>query len=155
MNISQAQAAIFIFLVVWLALLTVWQLRLRGFFSQIFFHKGKDLVDSLESILQKDSHYQKSLAVLEQKLLSIEEESISHYQKIGLVKFNPFPDTGGTQSFAMALLDKKNDGIVIVNLHSREESRLYAKQVKNGQGTQLPLSKEELQAVRLANKPTE
>jgi hypothetical protein len=51
---------------------------------------------------------------------------------VGLVRFSPFHDTGSDQSFALALLDGRRDGVVITALHSRTDSRLYAKPVERG-----------------------
>lgn len=51
---------------------------------------------------------------------------------VGLVRFSPFHDTGGDQSFALALLDGKGDGVVLTALHSRTDSRLYAKPIDRG-----------------------
>ncbi len=70
-------------------------------------------------------------------------------QNVGLVRFNPFQETGGDQSFAMALLDKRGDGVVISSLHSRNSTRFYAKPVKAG-ASQLSLSDEEAQALQQA-----
>lgn len=53
-------------------------------------------------------------------------------QHVGLIRFSPFHDTGGNQSFALALLDGHRDGVVVTGLHSRTESRLYAKPVERG-----------------------
>jgi hypothetical protein len=50
---------------------------------------------------------------------------------VGLVRFSPFHDTGGDQSFALALLDGKGDGVVVTGLHSRHDSRLYAKPIES------------------------
>ena len=69
------------------------------------------------------------------------------FQRIGLVRFNPFEDTGGNQSFALALLDANGDGIVFSSLHSRTGTRVYAKAV-NGGRSETALSDEETQAVR-------
>lgn len=49
---------------------------------------------------------------------------------VGLVRFSPFHDTGGDQSFALALLDGQGDGVVVTALHSRTDSRLYAKPIE-------------------------
>jgi hypothetical protein len=73
----------------------------------------------------------------------------SSVQCIGLVRYNPFEDTGGDQSFALALLDKRGDGIVISSLHGRTATRFYAKPVKGGTSA-LSLSDEEAQAVKQA-----
>lgn len=78
------------------------------------------------------------------------EVAVSHsLQNVGLVRFNPFQETGGDQSFAMALLDKRGDGVVISSLHSRNSTRFYAKPVKAG-ASQLSLSDEEAQALQQA-----
>lgn len=53
-------------------------------------------------------------------------------QHVGLIRFSPFHDTGGDQSFALALLDGQRDGVIVTGLHSRTESRLYAKPVERG-----------------------
>jgi hypothetical protein len=54
---------------------------------------------------------------------------------IGLVRFSPFHDTGSDQSFALALLDGSRNGVVITALHSRTDSRLYAKPVERGKSS--------------------
>jgi hypothetical protein len=65
---------------------------------------------------------------------------------VGLVRFSPFHDTGGDQSFSMAILDGRGDGIVVSALHSRQESKLYAKPV-NGGKSRYSLTEEEKQAI--------
>ena len=72
-------------------------------------------------------------------------------QFVGLVRFNPFDDTGGDQSFALALLDGRGDGVVISSLHGRTGTRFYAKPVKAGTST-LSLSDEEVQALKQARE---
>lgn len=56
----------------------------------------------------------------------------SAVQRVGLVRFSPFHDTGGDQSFTLALLDGRGDGVVLTALHSRTDSRLYAKPIESG-----------------------
>jgi hypothetical protein len=71
------------------------------------------------------------------------------FQRIGLVRFNPFEDTGGNQSFALALLDQAGDGFVISSLHARAGTRVYGKAVAKGT-SESNLSAEESEALRLA-----
>ena len=71
------------------------------------------------------------------------------FQRIGVVRFNPFEDTGGNQSFAIALLDAKGDGVLISSLHARGSTRVYAKAVKAGK-PETSASAEEAQALREA-----
>jgi hypothetical protein len=72
-----------------------------------------------------------------------------HFGRLGLVRFNPFDDTGGNQSFVLAMLDANNDGFVMSSLHSRTVTRLYAKAIFGG-GSEMTLSAEETQAVEIA-----
>jgi hypothetical protein len=70
-------------------------------------------------------------------------------QCVGLVRFNPFEDTGGDQSFALALLDKQGNGVVISSLHGRTATRFYAKAIK-ANASPLSLSDEEARALKQA-----
>ena len=67
--------------------------------------------------------------------------------KINLIRFNPFEDMGGDQSFILVMLDNTNSGVIITSLHSRDVTRIYAKAIKNGEGDSNTLSKEEKMAV--------
>ena len=83
----------------------------------------------------------------------IDRRSQRSLQHIGLVRFNPFDDTGSDQSFAIALLDDQRDGIVISSLHGRANTRVFAKPVADG-GSPHNLSDEESQAIRVAVEGT-
>ena len=83
----------------------------------------------------------------------IEQRSRRSLQHIGLVRFNPYEDTGSDQSFAIALLDDQRDGVVLSSLHSRANTRLYAKPVADGSSSH-NLSEEETQAIRVAVEGT-
>jgi hypothetical protein len=71
------------------------------------------------------------------------------FQRLGLVRYNPFEDTGGNQSFALALLDADGNGLVVSSLHARSGTRVYAKAVTAGRGD-AALSEEEAAAVSRA-----
>ncbi len=83
----------------------------------------------------------------------LEQRTRGSLQHIGLVRFNPFEDTGSDQSFAIALLDDRRDGIVISSLHGRANTRVFAKPVENG-GSRHALSTEETEAIRIAVEGT-
>ena len=70
-------------------------------------------------------------------------------QKIGLVRYNAFKDVGSDLSFALAILDNNDDGIVLNGLYSQESSNIYAKPVKKGV-SEYTLSEEEKEAIRRA-----
>ena len=83
----------------------------------------------------------------------LEQRTRGSLQHIGLVRFNPFEDTGSDQSFAIALLDDRKDGIVISSLHGRANTRIFAKPVENGTSRHT-LSSEETDAIRIAVEGT-
>ena len=68
-------------------------------------------------------------------------------EKVKLIRFNPFDDVGGDQSFILVLLNKENSGVLLTSLHHRSFTRIYAKPIKNGQGDNITLSKEEKSAI--------
>lgn len=70
-------------------------------------------------------------------------------QKVGIVRYSAFRDTGSDLSFTLALLDEKNDGVVLNGIYSREMSNIYAKPVIEGKST-YTLSEEETQAIEKA-----
>jgi hypothetical protein len=69
--------------------------------------------------------------------------------RVGIVRFNPFEDTGGNQSFALAILDGHGDGFIVSSLHARSGTRVYAKAIRGG-SAEAALSDEEAEALRLA-----
>ena len=79
----------------------------------------------------------------------VERDLQTTFGRIGLVRFNPFEDTGGNQSFALALLDGHGDGFVVSSLHARAGTRVYAKAIAGG-ASEAALSAEEGEALRLA-----
>jgi len=72
-------------------------------------------------------------------------------QKVGIVRYNPFEQVGSNQSFSIAMLNKKNDGIVLTGLYSRDGSAVYAKPIISMEST-YPLSDEEKLAIQKAVK---
>ena len=108
---------------------------------------------SLEAVL--DAHLDKVFTVarevddLSARSAMLEAQGRRAVQRVGLVRFNPFEETGGNQSFALALTDANGDGIVISSLHARAGTRLYAKAVVGGR-SDAALSAEEAEALRIA-----
>ena len=74
-----------------------------------------------------------------------------HVQHLGFMRFNPFRETGGDQSFVLALADGHGNGIVLSTLHSRDITRIYAKPLRNWESS-YPLTDEEQEAIQRAQK---
>lgn len=70
-------------------------------------------------------------------------------QRVGVVRYNPFEDTGSNQSFVLAMLDARGDGFVLSSLHSRQATRMFLKPVSSGKPDSA-FSDEEAEAIRLA-----
>jgi len=83
----------------------------------------------------------------------LEDLSQRTIQKVGVIRYNPFADTGGDQSFAIALLDSLGNGVVLSSLHSRTDTRVFAKPVHSGR-SKYQLSDEEQDAIKKALAPT-
>lgn len=80
---------------------------------------------------------------------TIEADARRAVQSVGLVRFNPFEDTGSNQSFALAFLDGEDNGIILSSLHSRQATRVYVKAIIAGR-CDSPMSAEETEALRQA-----
>jgi hypothetical protein len=108
---------------------------------------------SLEAVL--DAHLDKVFAVareldeLAARSAVLEGNARRAFQRVGLVRFNPFEDTGGNQSFAIAVLDAGGDGFVLSSLHARGGTRMFAKAVSAGR-SEANLSAEEAEALSRA-----
>jgi hypothetical protein len=110
---------------------------------------GKSLEGILEAHLDKVYAVAREVDELAARSALLEQTQRRAFQRIGLVRFNPFEETGGNQSFALALLDHHGDGFVISSLHARAGTRVYGKAVSRGT-SETTLSAEESEALRLA-----
>lgn len=139
-------------------------LLLLSLFNLIHLHKTKGHVKNLlastkkqtlesylESLNAQNMNTVKQLSHLTQIYEEIKLISQKSLQKVSLVRFNPFKDTGGDQSFVLCVLDHKDSGFILTAIHNREGTRIYTKEVAAG-STKLSLSVEEKQALAKAVK---
>lgn len=141
-----------IVLLIWLSLLSFWLYKTAGHYTRLVKATGKvNLRSALEKLLSDQKELEAHLGKIEDSIAEIGKAGEAHFQRMGVVRFNPFRETGGDQSFALALLDSEDSGVVILSLHSREGTRIYAKPVKNGK-SRYDLSKEEVKAIEEARK---
>ena len=91
-----------------------------------------------------------ALNKLHHELESLTQRTI---QKVAVIRYNPFSDTGGDQSFAIAMLDSLGNGVVVSSLHSRTDTRVFAKPVQSGR-SRFQLSDEEQDAIKKALAPS-
>jgi hypothetical protein len=91
------------------------------------------------------------LQALDQLVHHLEEAAHFNLQHVGLVRFNPFHDTGSDQSFAIVMADGRGHGVVLSSLHGRDMTRVYAKPLQEWAST-YRLTDEEQQAITLARQ---
>jgi len=116
-----------------------------------FLKKKKREPENLEEILAQCKDLKENFEKISQELESLKKENKFNVQKVGLIRFNPFKEVGGDQSFSIALLDGNDTGVVITSLYTREGNRVYGKPIKNGQSEYL-LSAEEKEAIEKAKQ---
>jgi len=111
----------------------------------MFFKKKKEPASPKE-MLDRLEKLEKEIKEIGRQLNNFREKSKKDLQKVGMVRFNPFNEIGGDQSFSLAVLDENNDGFVVTSHYGREANRVYAKPVKKG-SSNYSLSKEEKEAI--------
>ena len=110
---------------------------------------GRSLEATLDAHIDKVFEVVRGLHALEDRTAGLERTLPNAFQRLGLVRYNPFEDTGGNQSFALALLDQRGDGVVMSSLHSRTVTRVYGKAIAKGR-SEAALSAEEAEALKIA-----
>ena len=114
---------------------------------------GRSLHDLLAGNASAVERASQRMADMEAVHARMNERTQRSLQHIGMVRYNPFDDTGSDQSFAIALLDDRRDGVVLSSLHGRSNTRIFAKPVADGASAH-NLSEEEAEAIRIAVEGT-
>ena len=122
--------------------------------AQAILFSGKDgrdlekiILENKENISVLDSDI-KDLYEITGKINDISQKGL---HKVGMVRYNPFKDIGGDQSFSIAFLDDENNGMIISSLYSRDGVRVYAKSIQKGECEKHQLTKEEIMAISIAS----
>ncbi len=146
-------ASVAAFAIILSIILLIWLRRVTKHYNSLT--KGVDpktLMNALQGIQHTIAQQEKVQEVTKNEIQKLQDQSRFHTQNVILKRFNPFGDTGGDQSFILAILDGNKDGVVITSLHSRENTRFYVKSVKDGVGIDHPLSDEEQKIINRKGK---
>lgn len=116
--------------------------------SKIFFEgkQAASLEDFIINQSKKINELGTQAAYIEEAIKDLREIQKDSIQKMGVVRYNPFADNGGNLSFSMAILDARDNGVVITSMHGREQNRIYAKPILNGK-SEFALTAEEEKAI--------
>lgn len=132
-----------VFGVVW-AIVT--EKRLKRFFLG---KKARDLEDTITVLETEITKLNKTRETIEKDIASINSKLKKSVRGLELIRFNPFKDQGGNQSFAIGMLNEEGDGLVISSLYSRERMSIFAKPIKSGK-SEYELTAEEREALQKA-----
>lgn len=121
-------------------------------FSDDFFSgkNGKDLEEVIYSQKKQINKLELDAKDLFDGYEKIYKMALKGIQRVGVVRYNPFNDIGGSQSFVVALLDGDKSGVVITSLHTREGTRLFSKAIFEGSSVEGALTSEEERAIKVA-----
>lgn len=108
--------------------------------------KGKNLNDLIEKYYDNIDESKKELVEKLEELDILKEKLSKSIQKFNIIRYKAFEDVGGDLSFSLAMLDEKNDGMVLTGIHARDFNGIYAKPIKNGE-SRYDLSSEEKEAL--------
>lgn len=145
---------LFVFLIILLILYfrtTLHLRKLRESYSK-FMNKlgnGNDLDQMIKNYIEKVEQTDKNNEEIMNYCKKIDNEIMGCIQKMGIVRYNAFKDTGSDLSFTLALLDKYNNGVVLNGIYARDSSNIYAKPIENGESKYV-LSNEEKEAIKKA-----
>ena len=124
--------------------------RLKASYNS--FMKGKDGRTLEDSIFERFDELDEIGAIAiknRQDIKKINEDMLSNFQKVGILKYNAFQEMGGKLSFALTLLDGNNTGYIINSMHSREGCYNYIKEIVKGE-SYVELSEEEAESLERA-----
>lgn len=142
-----------IVMIVFVAILTIYIIRMNK--KYISFMKkmgnGNNLDEMLRKYLEDVKEIKKDNSEIKAYYTKLDSDIASCIQKVGLVRYNAFRDVGSDLSFAIALLDREDNGVVLNGLYGSESSNIYAKPIKNGNST-YQLSEEEKYALDIAEQ---
>jgi len=141
-----------IFLACWNIVLTYFLFKIirknKTFFS---LKSGTDIYKTINGYLEKSRQVEIKGEEIKKEIEKTNKDFSSCLQKVGVIRYNPFKEIGGDQSFSIALLNQDDDGVIITSIQSRQGNRAYAKLIK-AKKSEYNLSTEEIEAIILANK---
>lgn len=136
-------------ILIWLSVVSVYLYKTVTHYNKLIrLGKEDNLSSILEKILKELGSCEKSIGGLKEEIEKIKSEGVAHIQKVGFLRYNPFTDIGGDQSFIISILDGDNNGVIITSLHGRDQTRWYAKKIVKGDGLGHQLSDEEKKVIK-------
>lgn len=145
-----ALVALTLVLVIWVILLQRRVSRLIDHYNRLVEGtSGDSLLDALDRYVDRMNETVEQVNGLTELCETVEKDLASTIRRVGIVRYNPFNDTGSDQSFAVALLNGNGSGVVLSSLFGRNSTRIFAKAITAGESSHL-LTDEEREAIEKA-----
>lgn len=93
---------------------------------------AKSMEDTFNYLIEEVKRMNENQIITEKTLHNLNGRLRKSLTGFKTIRFNPFPESGGNQSFAIALVNEEGDGLVISSLYSREKTSVFAKPIKGG-----------------------
>lgn len=142
--------AFFVFTLISILVVAIWMVitekRLKRFFLG---KKAKDLEETINILEKEISLLKEARKNTESELETINKKLKKSVRGLETIRFNPFPDQGSNQSFAIGILNEEDNGVVISSLYSRERMSIFAKPIKAGK-SEYELTEEEKEVLKKA-----
>ncbi|MEI8270852.1 MAG: DUF4446 family protein, partial [bacterium] len=149
MNIKLEITFLIIILIV-IILGIIWGIKTERRLKRFFIgKKAKDLEDTIINLEEEINKFKKYKENAEKEINEINAKLKKSIRGLETVRFNPFPDQGSNQSFAIGMLNEDGDGVVLSSLYSRDRMSIFAKPIKNGK-SEYELTEEEKKSLEKA-----
>ncbi len=117
--------------------------------NAVFGRRAHTAESTLADVARRLVEAEARISAIEPRVDTLEDIGKIAVQRVGFLRFNPFENTGSDQSFALALLDREGNGVIVSSLYTRDGARTYAKAVEHG-SSKHPLSEEEQKVLEQA-----
>ncbi len=139
----------FVAIIIWLGCLSFFLWKQFSFLKKLFPKENGDLKQKLNEVLEVLGEVERRDKILSRNIRQVALEGLKSIQKVSVLRYNPYGDTGGDMSFSIALLDGKKAGLILTSLHTRSGTRIYTKAIIEGKSA-TALSKEEEEVLKKA-----
>jgi hypothetical protein len=134
-------------LVLAVLVLAIFVFRANTRVSQLLQGKdSKSMEDTFKYLIEEAKRMNDNQVIIEKTLHNLNARIRKSLTGFKTIRFNPFPESGGNQSFAIALINEEGDGFIISSLYSREKTSVFAKPIKGGK-SEYELTAEEKKAL--------
>lgn len=124
------------------------EIRLKKIFRGT---KARNLEEMIVLIGKKINDFEEKQNIINKHLLTIDSKLNKSIRNIETIRFNPFVDAGGNQSFAIAFMNDEKNGVIMSSLYARDRMSIFAKPIINGK-SEFELTEEEKDVLNKAIK---